>query len=631
MGQFYAAPPVQEKPKKKKGKKVLITIVSIVAVLALLVGLAFVIFPDQAKAIFAKVFYSDIKYFRMLEKDELEDVADDVADYYVKFKESSDGENKVKGKLSAKASIDDTILSSLTSGVDIDLSWLTDIGVDFVTDTADGVNAGVAEISLSRGKALTVEYKLDSDGGKVYVRIPELSEKYIAIDSSDLSDITSGLSALNPFGGYEPNYDYDDDYDYDEDDDWDDYDWDEDFGSDLGMSIMGEMTEAMKNLYTSIDEDDLEMLIRRYGEIVIDNIESVDKSSETLEIEGISEKLDVYSANLTEKDLMRIINAVFEELKKDEDVKRIVNDLAPIISQVSGGYIDEDDVYDSFIDSIDEALDSIKDQEKEASDDVWITYKIRVNSEGEVTCHEVIGSEDNYEFYGLDMYYNKVENDGKIAFEGKLDASLLSGLVSGYLPMGSSFSRTDLLTTYTVVGSGSEDGDRFTGDAVIYADVYGDDEDVLKLTFKDFDMESVKDGELRGGVKISVGGGLSDLMEYSSSSFIDNESILQALTQVKLDCDFDYDDGVQKFDISINLLTQKIASISGSFDKEVSGVDTSIPSSRDYVGTDDGEALQEWAETWDLDSFLKGLRSAGLPSELCDGIEGALGGTSGED
>ncbi len=621
MNGFYAAPQQPVKAKKKTGKKVLISIVSVLAVLALLVGLAFVVFPKQSKSIFAKIFYSDEKNFKMIESDEIDEKAADIADAFSKLQTYASGDKQAITNLSVKAGIESYIFDLITQQMDqsIDLDWLSEIGIDFSTNTEDDINAGLVKISLSGGEALTVDYRVDAENGKLYLAIPDLSDKYIELDASTLTGMFSGMFNSNSF-----DFGFDDDADDEEDDYFGDFSSGLDFGSYGEQAKLA--SQAVVKLLSSIPSEKVETLASRYGKIIVDEIKKVEKESETLEIGDVSEELTAYVATISEKDSINIRRAVLKAMKDDKDIKEIVEDIKDTLTEfvdMMNGYESYVDPYDQLIEGIESSLENLKDEEEYATDDTAIVYTVWVDAEGEVKGHSIDVPDYSGDLVNA-MYYKKVESDGSCAFEGKVSTSVMSSL-----PLPDSISDFQLPENVRILGYGEEDGDNFTGDVYVYGETYGDEYELLKIKFEDFNFEEIKDGKLNGKATVSAGDGLVDYAEENMSYSVSNA--MQTVTQITLDCDFSCDGEEQAFNIGVQLLGQSMLTLEGSADNGDNDVRAEIPSSSEVVSVDDEEGLLDWAKGFKVDSFVDKLESAGVPSELCEMLEEALSGVTSND
>ncbi len=576
QGGFYAAPVQQAvPPKKKKGKKIAITIISVVLALALIVGALILIFPKQAKDLWAKAFYSDAKYFRMLAGNKVRELTGDIPEFYENVTVNED-KKPLEGKFSVSASINQELLSSLVGETGVDLGWLTDIGLDL----ENGGDAGNAVFTLSGKKILTAEYKKDPDTGKVILRLPELSDDYVAIDAEDVLNAVSSMRGMLP-------------------------------GSGEGDGIIGGMIpslpfgnfsmvlrESAETVTEFIEPEKLEELINKYVGIFLDKIENVEKGSEKVEIEEIAQDLTTYEAELSSEELTKCINAVASELKEDKDIEKIIDDIADkAAADSSSEYntVTPDEVKKDIYDLIDHLCgdDVVKG--------VIVKVKLFVNGKGEIA-----GVDVNYDAEGAEtitITAKKVEDGGKTAFLYQFDYA----------------TPRDDRVVVAVTGSGEYEGDLFSGDAKVSALVEGENYELLKLKFDGFDTEAVKRGELEGKVTLRAGAGIGKLINKSGPT-ADNQfgidgSQLQMVSMISFTFDFDRDGDRQNFKLNVGALAQNVIDVEGYYDQTEVDVDRTIPSSG-VVEFDDMSDLSDWVKSWDIEGFMKSLTDAGVPADL---------------
>ena len=92
-----------------------------------------------------------------------------------------------------------------------------------------------------------------------------------------------------------------------------------------------------------------------------------------------------------------------------------------------------------------------------------------------------------------------------------------------------------------------------------------------------------------------------------------------------------YEDGVQKIDAAVKMLGKDVVTLEGMLEWDRGGVDTKLPNSGDCYDFKDMDDLSDWTKTLDFNSFLKELRQNGVPSAICDKIEGMIQGTLYEE
>ncbi len=621
-GGFYAAPQQAPAPKKKTGKKVAITIVSIVLVLGLIVGGAFLFFPNQVK----KIFYSDEKMFKSVEKEEVNDLVADVVKLYSKAADNKSGEEKLSGVLSVKLSIDQDTLKSIAEGAGADFSWLSDIGLNATVDSKENVNAGNAEISLGGKKIITVEYKTDAEAGKVYLRLPELSDKFIAIDSEDAKDmLPSGLNIKSLLRGRSGLDDLP-------------------IGLDLDDVIDSDVTPVINAIFDNVSDEDIETLVTKYVGKFIDEIETVEAGKETLEAEGISEEFTKYEVSLSQKDVMNILQKLAGDLKDDGDFKRIVENVAPALAEaMSSEYYtaDADEIKNMIFQGLEMFANGDEeigfgddydddeygedgneygdefDDEDGPSDEQMIYLALYVDGKGEAKGHHLEVTMNGETGFVLDTA--ETTADGKTGFTIKVEAG--DGMV------------------FEMHGKGERDGDLFTGEAVVTMTSEGEELTLAKLSFDKFDRESPKDLKFNGKVTFTPGAGLIKIISSSAaasgnemvSGILGNEQFAQSMSLITLTMDFDRAGDTQKFDIGLGLSGTSLVTLKGDWEKGSTGLDLSIPSPGDTVDANDSESFSEWIKGLDLEGLKKRLEEAGVPKELFENITNLKIGDSAID
>ncbi|MBR6918409.1 MAG: zinc ribbon domain-containing protein [Clostridia bacterium] len=583
QGGFYASSAPEQKKKKMSGaKKALIAACSVLCALVLVAGVAFLVFPSKIKSLFM----SSTDYFRYVQKREVTKISEDFNDFSDNV---SLDVNDISGEIDLSISINAAPLEAM--GADVSqFEWLSDVGLALKAKNEDGNTAAEAVVSVSGKTVATVELK--SEDGIAYIRIPELSDKYLAFDASALSSM---------FSSVEPDY-FDGDYGFDL----------QSMASSLPMQLISKISGNLPS------EEKLSEIFEKYIHLVIDKIENVEKESVTLTAGDISEKCSAYKVKIDTKLLASILKAVIEEAKADEDIKAIVSGIAKDFAEAAkagGASVTEKDIEDEIYGALDTILDEIGEAEAGEAQFTGAEYTLFVADNDEVRGFEVtVLSEEADLFHFICKDAKDGENE---ATEFELTSGH-TGKISGS-------------------GSGVNGATGYTGDFVVRAEIDGKDEDVLKLAFENFDSESAKKGYLSGKVTVSPGKALAQLISsrIPSGSMVDGSSITgviaQVATQVKLEFDFDHSGSEQKFDGSLKVLGQKFVSVSGSLDLCDVKIDGSVPAEGDYILSDDGEGFSEWMQTFDFEGFISGLKDAGVPAELFEGLAGLMDGDLSDD
>ncbi len=624
-GGFYSAAPTPVEKKKKSGKKAALITISIVLALALVAG-AIIFIP--------KLFKSGGDKFKDIERTELSQASDGITSLYNEILPENDGSSLTT---TLKISIDDSILGLLSQAGDF--SWLSDIGIESSRATTDDSAAGDIILSIGGKKVLTADVKIDKSAGLIYVQIPELSDKYISFDSSALERL--GYTFNEPdfgfgFNSYSGGASYRNIADLG--------------GLDVDEGAIQAITTAFP------DSDTLSGLIEKYGQIVIDSIGETTKEEKTLELNGLSQSCTSYYVNFDENQMKDTVKAVLEEVKNDKDIKDIVTKFAEAEAARYSGYDDwdyddwdlddaetygdddwdldtddlddwgddaddwggdynPDDAYDMFVQQIDQMLEEIDKTERSENPRTLFDYTVYTDSDDNVIGRDfelkdgsLIGIYDS-----LNYTSRMVSDSDKVALEIKLER--------------------DGESLVNISGDGSGSTDSYTGDCVVKAMIDGDDAELIKANFKEFSFDDVREGKLNGHVSVSLGKDLADQLSSRFGGDMTTSAITSMIGQFSLDLDFDSSGKLLDFDAAVSAAGQKLINVECR-NSEGSKLDTRLPDRSDVVEYDeyDEESILEWVKDWDVDSFMDGLKDAGIPSEICDQIEAALGQiTKGDD
>ena len=633
-GGFYAAAPAAPAEKKKKsGKKAALITISIVLALALIAG-AIIFVP--------KLFKSGGDKFKDIERTELSQASDGITSLYNEILPENGGSSLTT---TLKISIDDSILGLLSQAGDF--SWLSDIGIETSRATGDESAAGDVILSIGGKKVLTADVKLDKTAGLIYVQIPELSDKYISFDSSILENIPSigGSGYGFGFNSYKGGASYRNILDLD------------------GLNVD---QEALQTIMTAFpDSETLTSLIEKYGQIVIDSIGETTKEEKTLELNGLSQSCTSYYVNFDENQMRDTVKAVLEEVKNDKDIKDIVTKLAQAEAARYGGmddwdyddwdlgddtYDDDyddwdfgddtygdddyddwdfdtddlddwgddvddwggdynpDNAYDMFVQQIDQMLEELNKTERSENPRTLFDYTVYTDSDDNVIGRDfelkdgsMVGMYDS-----LNYTSRMISDSDKVALEIKLER--------------------DGESLVNISGDGSGSTGSYTGDCIVKAMINGEEAELIKADFKEFSFDDVREGKLNGHISVSFGKDLADQFSERFGGDMTSSAITSMLGQVSLDLDFDNSGTVLNFDAAVSAAGQKLVNVECR-NTEGSKLDTRLPDRSDVVEYDeyDEDSILEWVEDWDVDSFIDGLKDAGIPSEICDSIEEALG------
>ncbi len=550
---FQLNNPVEEPVKVKKPKKGF----PVGAVIALAVVAAIVvcgvIFWDSITGFFVRSFGTPEQYLSHVENKAAEDTINGISGFYGNLLGVLGGEVETedvatKGNISIEISED--ILSTIGMPADMDLGWLSKIDLSVYTCSKDGLMQSDMGIGLGGVNIATLSMLMDLAEGDMYMGIPELSDTYLYMDVGTIPGAAEDMDEI--------------------------------------MDQMEELKEMMDEISEMLpSEKKLNQKLTLYWGIVLENLEDVEKSTETVEVDGLEQKLTVIECTLTEEGLYKIARAILEDVQDDKELMKCVYAIAEYAD------LDEDDVDDA----LDEAIDGLKDMAQDADDDNRINLTTYVDSTDSVVGRtiEVEGSDMD----AVELYYITVWEKDEFAFEA------------------------NIADQAEITGSGSREKNLVNGEYVI--EVMG--EEMLILEVADYDEKSAEDGYVNGTFTISFGEGLTDLIFASSGSSSPSygsassgmSDILSAFLDLKVEVKLTSSEKVSELALAVKAAGVKMVSMTIT-GEQVKASDIKVPKDTIDMNDLDEEEAMEWILGMDFDKIVKNLEKAGLPDDIMDQV-----------
>ena len=329
------------------------------------------------------------------------------------------------------------------------------------------------------------------------------------------------------------------------------------------------------------DAETLTRVLNRYLDLVLPELKNVEQSTETLEVAGVKQECTKLTLKIYEADALAIAKAVLNTAKDDADLKKIIENMALAMEEMSGQEMGAEEAYAEFKEGVTDALaelNSITETDTENP----ITVAIYVDKD-----HNVVGAllkmssqdSDRGTFY----VYSVTEGD-KFAFEAAIPSDV------------------DDTDDFKLSGSGTKKDGKTNATYTITTD----GKDYVTLKVEDLTAES-------GTLTLTP----TETMVYEMG--LNALPFKKLALQIKLDA----------AGVALNVLSEGKALISLELKaSESAGPNLSVPSN----ATDamDSSAMQAWAENLDLTKVLDNLEKAGVPSALIEGIISGLTGSAGQ-
>lgn len=469
--------------------------------------------------------------------------------------------------------IEDSGRSLLGFVAPFDISWLNDITLANTVSFTDGKEGLLMKVLLNDNQICSLEYYLDPESQDVYMRIPELSDKYFKTNLKEAADqqasnIESDIEELTP-----------DDTDVDIPTD--------NFASaysdsiSLSASLMSDLSSALPEASV------IETLLDKYGSMLFDNLTEGESSQETLTAGDISQDCTVYEGQISSADAVKTATELLEAAKSDSNIESILNTWNDKLSS-------DENLYESFTTAVDKGLNALKDTDTSDSEDSYLSTKIWVDENGRIAGR------------ALEIQ------------EGDTTTPILTwqmpenGSDFGYLLTIAS----DDINTYSLSGSGQIDGDKLNG---TYELSLADSISAI-IEVKDYDTVSAKEGNLNGNYKITFPSSDTDNEDDYYSSILENFALV-------LDLNSEKDSGSVALSIENAGSTLGTLSITGGAGEAVEIPD--LASLKDVYDANNNDDMNAYAATLDFTSIMDNLSKAGVPDEVITYI--LSGGSATED
>ena len=469
--------------------------------------------------------------------------------------------------------IEDSGRSLLGFVAPFDISWLNDVTLANTVSFTDGKEGLLMKVLLNDNQICSLEYYLDPESQDVYMRIPELSDKYFKTNLKEAADqqasnIESDIEELTP-----------DDTDVDIPTD--------NFASaysdsiSLSASLMSDLSSALPEASV------IETLLDKYGSMLFDNLTEGESSQETLTAGDISQDCTVYEGQISSEDAVKTATELLEAAKSDSDIESILNTWNDKLSS-------DENLYENFTTAVDKGLNALKDTDTSDSEDSYLSTKIWVDENGRIAGR------------ALEIQ------------EGDTTTPILTwqmpenGSDFGYLLTIAS----DDINTYSLSGSGQIDGDKLNG---TYELSLADSISAI-IEVKDYDTVSAKEGNLNGNYKITFPSSDTDNEDDYYSSILENFALV-------LDLNSEKNSGSVALSIENAGSTLGTLSITGGAGEAVEI--PNLASLKDVYDANNNDDMNAYAATLDFTSIMDNLSKAGVPDEVITYI--LSGGSATED
>ncbi len=347
------------------------------------------------------------------------------------------------------------------------------------------------------------------------------------------------------------------------------------------------------------EQKQLAKLIEKYIETALGSVEDVEiKKGKTVKAEGISQKCTMLEVSLDGDVLEDMLKAVFEKMEDDKDLEKMFVKAWDALSEIDGLYLygmDGDDAWEEIQELCKEAKRGIK-----MSSDFDLTMKVYVDGKGNIR--------------GRSFEYSDRYNDA-------VTVELLNphkGNRFGYRLAVSGDGNEIALT-----GTGKNSGGTVSGDFTFEGTIEGRSAEVLDVHAEKFDVDALKQGELKGVFTMKAGSGLKMLTNlYGSYNYYDAATslLLSALEDLEVTLDVEAAGKSARIGVALASDGDSLGSLTVAAEK-TSGKKISVPSGKNAVFVEDADAFEDYWDSIKWDNVIKALEKTALPDELVDILE----------
>lgn len=567
---------------KTKGKKIAL-ISSISAAAVVVIGVLLVVLNfNTVRGLFLKNFGEPSDYMSHVEEQSLGGVSSALSSAYGSFLSAS-SESSGAARFEVELEVGDDLMELLEAalaeeGAEVDLSWLNKMMLSLDSNMQDEKAQASVGFGLSDKQLITLDMIYDLNKQIVWLGVPELNDQYIAVNTSDMLE-------------------------------------------EAQISFDPEQLKEYEDIQKALpSEKTVSNLLDKYIAIALGCIDDVKKETETVEIDGVRQKLTVLTIKIKEKTLYEMAIAVLEEAKDDKEIEKILTDFEDFYNDYNADmmaeYSDEEyepvDLYEAFFEGVDEALDLLHDLADEADSDNYVKLVDYVDNSSKVVGRKV--SVYSADADKMDLFdYLTVRSGSKFAFEAEIPSAEIK-----------------------MTGSGTEKGNKINGNY----DIRYQKTELVEIDVVDFDSKKLDNGYLNGTIRVSPTSELLDMVMSSSSDESDTgipSSMMSLIEEIAIELKFESSEDLTK--IGINLVSDNdllIGLATSAIQKKAQSV--KVPDNAvDITEMDENaqSALTEWVGNMKIDEFIQSLKDAGVPAEYADMLSGlgdmiAAGGFAGE-
>lgn len=421
-------------------------------------------------------------------------------------------------------------------GTPVDMSWMENILLQVDTNNNKDRSQVDVGIGLNATKILTLRMIVDMQTNMLYAGIPEATDSYLyGYTEADLTSIMSN-SVRAPI-----------------------------LDEETQNQIMAKLPDAETST----------QLVNKYLTVAFADLQTVERSAETVTVNEISQEMTVLTVTLNESQCRDISVAILQTLQNDDRMKQMAEAYLLVAQEVCkqnpayADMLDEIPTADELWAQIPEEIAKL--QAEEVTTDKNLTYRVYVD-ENDKIC-------------------------GRLLQLPTEETVLLSYMTA---KDGENFSMEAVLKTDSeirIIGNGTAQNSVFT--------LTADEREVMVLEVSELDMQAFAKGELYGSFKLKLGkdlwNDLKDAMDQQALAVLAVPSLQTTITREQQEYSL-YVGGMMLFKVTAEI-------------QPLEATDIKIPLSPNVQ-----YFAHLWLEGMEFDTILENLEKAGVPQEYVDAL-----------
>ena len=426
-------------------------------------------------------------------------------------------------KLNMTLTLGDTAMDLLEQAIfggeaPVDISFLQEINLDMDVGIKGQMETMQMVLGLKGQQIITANLLMNMADSVMHIGLPELNDQWLKIEAGENvpNGITGGMSST---------------------------------------AMMAELADALP------DAETLTRVLDRYLALVLAELDNVEQTTTTLEVNGVKQECTVLTLKVYEEDAMNIVKAVLTKAKDDADLKTIIEDVAKGIEDLAGEDIGADSAYTDFQEAIIDTLAELEElTEFDTENPLQLDTYVDKN-------HNIIGMKLNEPSSqgskrGMVYFYTLTEGD-KTAFEFVIPSDV------------------DDTDDFKISGTGTKKDGKTSG--------------TYTVSMQEMEMVTIKIEDLTDEAGTITLTPSKDLIPSDVTDMLGNLAL-----QIKL--------SAEGFDLNVLGDNELLLGLSVKV-TESDGPALSEPSNA--VDITDSSALEKWTEKVVLDKVIDNLKEAG--------------------